>query len=259
MSHSQEPFGRMCGEWDRLWRSPREKELSCWEEVVSTSSSICRQCSKTLLLIESEVISNLNRWIYILLHVQLHRWHQKKVYSKINKHLQWWNSKSQLRKTLDSILYVKHLQIFPRLSERRLEEDGFLSMAALICQGLSMQQKEAPGTWCTHDSCAWDSAGQPARGSVCELTRNRKGLETHLASETVLENCPVSVKVSSKSSHSQSMFSLCQVSIFRVKKKPKPKTKKPEEDNKKQLESFQPAISPMAVCCWCPQVSNRGF
>lgn len=81
-----------------------------------------------------------------------------------------------------------------------------------------MQQREAPGTWCTHDPCAWDSAGQPASGAVHELTRNREGLETHLASETALENCLVSVKVLSKSSHSQSMFSLCQVSIFRVKK-----------------------------------------
>lgn len=56
---------------------------------------------------------------------------QKKIYSKINKHLQWWNSKSQLRKLLDSILCVSHLPVFPRLSDRRLREDGFLSMAAL--------------------------------------------------------------------------------------------------------------------------------
>lgn len=51
------------------------------------------------------------------------------------------------------------------------------------------------------------------------------------------------------------MFSLCQVSIFRVKK---PK-KAPKENNKKKLESFQAAISPMAVCCWCSQVSKRRF
>lgn len=100
-----------------------------------------------------------------------------------------------------------------------------------------MQQREAPGTWCTHDPCAWDSAGQPARGAVHELTRKREGLETHLASEIVLENCLVSVKVLSKSSHSQSMFSLCQVSIFRVKKA-KPTPLPPRKTTKKSWKVF---------------------
>lgn len=92
-----------------------------------------------------------------------------------------------------------------------------------------------------HDPCAWDSAGQPARGAVRELTRNREGLETHLASETVLENCLVSVKVLSKSSHSQSMFSLCQVSIFRVRK---PKPKNPPRKTTKKVGKFSTSNRP---------------
>lgn len=67
------------------------------------------------------------------LSLAVHQWDpwKKNVYSKINKHSWWWNSKSPLRKLSDSILCVNHLQVFPRLSERRLREDGFLSMAAL--------------------------------------------------------------------------------------------------------------------------------
>lgn len=227
----------MCGEWEHLWRSPREKEWSCWQEVMSTPSSICRQCSNTLLLIERQVISNLNRWIYIVFHVQLHRWHQKQpVYSKISKNLQWWNFRSHLRKVLDSILCVKHWQVFPRLSEKRLGEDGFLSMAALrsltfLCSkgklqkfGIPMilvpgiQQGSLPGVLCVswwETERVWKPTWQ---------VRLYWKIARFLSK--CCQNHPI-LKV---------WVFLCQVSIFRVKKTQTKKT--PEEDNKKIWKVF---------------------
>lgn len=105
-----------------------------------------------------------------------------------------------------------------------------------------MQQREAPEAWYTHDPRAWDPAGQPARGAVCELMRNREGLETHLASETVLENCPVSVKVLSKSSHSQSMGFFVSGQHFQGKKNPNKKT--PRGRQQKKVGKFSTSNQP---------------
>lgn len=179
---------------------------------------------------------------------------KKKVYSKINKHLQCWSSKCHLRKLLDTFQCVSHLQVFPRLSERRLREDDFLSMAALrsitfarvfLCSrgklqelGVPMilvpgiQQGSLPGVLCV----SWQETGWVWK-PTWQVRLHWKiawFLSKYCQNHPILKVC-----------------FLCVRSAFSGKKTQTtpPPPHPPRKTTKKKLENFQPAISPMAVCC----------
>lgn len=112
-----------------------------------------------------------------------------------------------------------------------------------LCWALSLQYLEALGICCSDEPRAWDSAGQTARGSVREPTRNTEGLETHLASGGCAGNLPAFCQSIVKIIPFP-VFSLCQISIFREEKR----KKKPKNSFGKFAASIQPDSSmPLAI------------
>lgn len=99
---------------------------------MSTPRIVCRQCSNTSLLTESEVIGSLSSWIYILFHVQYHRWDQKKTNLRNQKNL--WNGKvpDVTWENLKMVFCVSSIYQHSQDSQREdSRADCFLSTAAL--------------------------------------------------------------------------------------------------------------------------------
>jgi len=106
---------------------------------------------------------------------------------------------------------------------------------------------KALGICCTNEPCAWDSAGQTARVVHMSRQETRRVWRPTWQVGAVLETCLVSVRLLSKSSHSQCF--LCVESAFSGQRKKK---------KKDYLESLQQPAQQQCVPSFCKSL-KEGF